>query len=64
MFCFKIFIFFFYFKEIHVHRLSYRVSDCQVGKPYEKAVVFKATGKFQLQLNWESHQYFFIEITT
>ena len=34
------------FKEINMHRLSYRVSDCQVGIPYVKAGVFKATGEF------------------
>ena len=63
--CFKIFIFFFYFKEINMHRLSYRVSDCQVGKLYEKACGFQGKqGKFQLQSSWESHQHFFIEITT
>ena len=28
-----------------MHRLSYRGSDCQVGKPYEKAEVFKVTGE-------------------
>ena len=49
--CFKIFIFFFYFKVIHEHGLRYRGPDCQVGKPIEKALVFKVTGEFSTSIN-------------
>ena len=62
--CFKIFIFFFYFKEIHVHRLRYRGPDCQVGKPIERVTVFKVTGEFSTPIKLGSNQYLFIEITT
>ena len=37
-------------KEIHVHGLRYRGPVYQVGKPIEKATVFKVTGEFSTSI--------------
>ena len=40
-----------HFKVIHEHGLRYRGPDCQVGKPDEKALVFRVTGGFSTSVN-------------